>query len=255
MPEKIRLKGRSLLVGAVPLSCLSVSVLIMMTVALSFLPLIYINILQPYLSNKLGDVSVYISLISSVFIVTIIYLLLSSFKVGCDRYMLKKAQNIHADTRDIFYYFKLKSFFKLAFFCVKLSFVKLITLLFLNIPTILCLMLLIYLSSSPSSAAVSFILAVGCITFAINAIVFYSRLSSTLFLVRYYFIMGEYINFRHLLSSSQNAMRGKEKELIKLKRSFVGWLFFCAFIIPIGYVFGYYNQTLAAYASEIIKLQ
>lgn len=255
MTEKIRLKGRSLLVGAVPLSCLSVSVLIMMTVALSFLPLIYINTLQPYLNNTLGDTTKYISLFVSVFIAAIIYLFLSSFKMGCDRYMLKKAQNIHADTRDIFFYFKLKGFFSLAFLSIRLFIVKAVTLLFFNVPTILCLMLLIHLSTAPSSAAVSFILAVGCIAFAINAIGFYNRLLSTLFLVRYYFIMGEYINFRHLISSSQNAMRGKERELLRLKRSFIGWIFSCAFILPIGYVFGYYNQTLAAYAGEIMKLQ
>lgn len=255
MTEKIRLKGRTLLVGAVPLSCLSVSVLIMMVVALSFLPLIYINTLQPYLNNKLGEFSSYISLFASIFIVTILYLLASSFKTGCDRYMLKKAQNIHADTKDIFFYFKLKQFFSLARISIRLLSVKIIAFLFLNIPTILCLALLVYLGTSPFSAAVSLILGAGCLAFTINAIWFYNRLLSTMFLVRYYFIMGEYINFRHLLSSSQSSMCGKEKELIRLKRSFAGWVLSCAFILPIGYVWGYYNQTLAVYATQIIKLQ
>ncbi len=255
MTEKIRLKGRSLLIGAVPLSCLSVSVLIMMIVALSLLPLVYINLLLPYLNSTLPKYSKYISAIVAVLISLLIYIFVSSLKTGCNRYMLKKAQGIHADTKDIFFYFKGKSFFSLAFFSFRLFWVKALIFTLFNIPSILCLALLLAFSTHAFSAAVSLILAIGFAAFTLNGVRFYKKLTSTLFLAEYYFIKGEYINFRHLLSSSQSAMKGKSAELLRLKGSFLGWIFSCAFILPIGYVWGYYNQTLAAYANEIMKLQ
>lgn len=255
MTEKIRLKGRGLLIGAVPLSCLSVAVIIMMIVALSLLPLVYINALLPYLNEHLSFMTNYISVAVSLLIIFVIYMSYTAIKMGSDRYMLKKSQGIHADTKDIFFYFGSRGFFSLVTFSIRLFAVKVIIFIFFNIPTILCAVLLVYFSTSAFSAAVSLIIGAGCLAFAVNGVRYYKKATASLFLARFYFIKGEFISFRHLLSSSQNAMKGKEKELMRLKGSFIGWFFSCAFILPIGYVWGYYNQTLAAYADEIMKLQ
>lgn len=255
MAEKIRLQGRSLLVGAVPLSYLTFAVGAMLILSLSLLPLAYKSGVAPYLQGYLGEETKYFNLAFALILIVSGHMLYTALKIGSDRYMLKKAQNIHADTKDIFFYFRPKSFIGLLWLSLKLNLLKALIFLSFNVPTLICLSLIVNLSKSAFSAAVTLVLGAGCAAFLINAIRYYFKVTASLFLVKYYFIKGEYLNFRHLISSSQKAMKGKCSELLRLKNSFIGWFVSCTFILPAGYVWGYYNQTLAAYAAEIIKLQ
>lgn len=255
MSEKIRLKGRGLLVGAVPLSYLTFAVRTMLVFSLSLLPAAYKSAFMPFLFEWIGDKVRYVSLGFSLILIALIYMSYMALKVGSDRYMLKKAENVHADTKDIFFYFKPKSFIALAAFCVRVVIVKFLILLLLNLPTMLCAFLIAYLSQSVFSAAVTATLSFGCLAFLLNALRYYFKVTSSMFLMKYYFIKGEFINFKHLMASSQNAMKARGSEICKIKKSFIGWFVSCLFLLPIGYVWGYYNQTLAAYACEIMKLQ
>ena len=85
-------------------------------------------------------------------------------------------------------------------------------------------------------------------------VVTFGKISDTFFLVRYSFIKGDYLNFRHLLSLSQQNMSGKTEKLRRLKGSFTGWFLLCALILPIPYVWCYYRQTKACFAAEIYNL-
>lgn len=255
MAEKIRLKGRGLLVGAVPLSYLTFAVRTMLVFSLSLLPVAYKSVLMPHLFEWLGDKTRYVSLGFSFILIALIYMSYMALKVGSDRYMLKKAENVHADTKDIFFYFKPKSLIALFGFSFRLFIVKFIILLFFNLPTIFCAFLIAYLSKATFSAAVTVTLSFGCFAFLLNALNYYFKITSSMFLMKYYFIKGEFLNFKHLMASSQNAMKGRSLEIRKIKKSFIGWFVSCLFLLPIGYVWGYYNQTLAAYAQEIMKLQ
>ncbi len=255
MASKIRLKGRTLLIGAVPVFCLTLAVCILLIFSLSLMPLAYRSGALPYVDAYAYEYSKYISLIFSLVVVFVTMMSYTAIRTGTDRYMLKKAQGVHADTKDIFFYFAPRKFFSLFMLSFRLFIIRLILFLFCNIPTAICTLLLFTLGRSTFSAAVSAVIAAGCLAFLISSVYYYSRLSSSLFLIRYYYIKGEYLNFRHLLSSSQNAMRSNTKALCRLKLSFAGWLMLCVLVFPIGYVWSYYKQTLAAWANEIMKLQ
>lgn len=255
MSSESRLKGRSLLIGAVPLFSLTLAVCLLLIFSLSLMSLVYRSALLPYVDNHFGKYAPYINLFAAAAILLCVIGAYAALKTGSDRYMLKKAENVHAGAKDIFYYFSPRKFFSLLSVSTRLFMIRLCVFLFLNIPTVLCALLLLSLSSSRFSAAVSAVLAAGCAAFFLSSIWFYMKLTSSLFLARYYFIKGEYLNFRHLTASSQNAMKGNIKSLCRLKLSFTGWFLLCILIVPSGYVWGYYRQTLAAGACEIMKLQ
>ncbi len=241
--------------GALTLFTLTLAVSVSLGYSMSLMPLIYRSALLPLVKNSAGSYASYINLFASAAVLFMFFMSFKALKTGSDRYMLKKAQNVHVGTKDIFYYFIPKQFFSLFFVSCRVILLRLLLFIFVNLPTTLCLALLLSLGSKAFSAAVSLVLAAGCSAFFISGIYFYNKLSASLFLIPYYFIKGEFISFRHLLSSSQSAMRGKTQSLLRLKMSFAGWLLSCVLILPCAYVWSYYNQTMAAYAEEIMSLQ
>ncbi len=255
MLSEIRLQGRKLIMGAVSLFTLTLAVGVMLIFSLSLMPLVYRSAALPLVSDSLKEYTSYINLAVSAALVFVTFMAHNALKTGSDRYMLKKAENVRTGTKDIFFYFSPVNFVSL--FSIKFRLLQLRLLIFtlLNVPTVLCAALLFSLSQSIFSAAVTAVLVAGLIAFFISSVYFYMRLTASLFLVKYYYIKGEYLSFRHLIASSENAMKGKEKELLRLKISFFGWFACCLFLLPMGYVWGYYNQTLAAYANKIMKLQ
>lgn len=253
MLSEIRLKGRKLLIGAVFLFSLTLAIGIMLVFSLSLMPAVYQTAVLPKI--KESSYTPAVSLIVSFVLMVATFMSVTALSTGSDRYMLKKAQNRYACTKDIFYYFSLNEFFRLFVLKLRLFIMRLALFVMLNIPTFLCLFLLFSLVWNKFSFAVTLILSAGALVFLLSAVYFYMRLSASLFLAEYYYITGEYLSFRHLIASSQNAMRGKSGYLFRLKLSFLPWFLSCVFIFPLGYVWAYYRQTLAACAEEIMKLQ
>ena len=253
MLSEIRLKGRKLLIGAVFLSSLTLAVCIMLMLSLSLMPAVYRAAVLPHISGK--DYAAAISLIVSFLLLILTFASLNALLLGSDRYMLKKAQNRYACTKDIFFYFRPFDFFRLLSLRLRLLTVRLALFILLNVPTVLCAFMLFLFVRERFSLAVTLILSAGTLAFLFSALYFYMRLSASLFLAEYYYITGEYLSFRHLIASSQSAMKGCSGYLFRLKLSFLPWLLSCIFLLPLGYVWGYYRQTLAACADEIMKLQ
>lgn len=250
----IRLKGRKLLIGSTTLFVLTLAVGMMLIFSLSFMPLAYRSAIGLF-SSYTRSFTPYISLAVSVAMLALTLLSYRALRLGSDRYMLKRAQGVHADTRDIFFYFRPAQATSLIGHSTALLIIRLLLFLLVNIPAVLSSLLVYFLARSSASALVLTIIALSSIAFFISALYFYSLLSASLFLVKYYYIKGEYLCLRHLVSSSADAMKGRSRELFLLRLSFTGWFFSCLFIFPIGYVWSYYNQTLAAYGDEIMKLQ
>ncbi len=251
--SEIRLKGRRLLIGAVPLYSLTLAVGMMLVFSLSLMPIVYKSAVLPKLISE--EYTPYVTFAVSAVLLTVTLMSYLAVKTGSDRYMLKKAQGVYASTGDIFYYFKPGEFFSLSFFKIRMLCLRLLVYVLINTPSFICAYLLISLAHSRFSFAVTLVLGAGTLAFFFNGLYFYMRLTASLFLTEYYYIKGEYLSFRHLVGSSQNAMKNKSGELVRLRLSFFGWFFSCVLLLPIGYVRGYYRQTLAAYAGEIMKLQ
>ena len=246
MLYEMRLKGREKQGECSTILYMCFFIMMLTVVSVNLLPLVYVFAAKPLITSANKEaltftVSVMLLIVSTVCILCLSY--------GCDRFMLKRAENITAGAGDIFYYFRIKNSLKLICFALRFSIVKSMVFVALSVPFIICAYTFYVLSADGFSALVCSIFATFSILFFLLSLGTYRKITSFLFTVRYRYIKGEYINFRHLLSSAQLDMKDKIHEIRALKRSFFGWFLICFFIAPIPYVWCYYRQTLACFAS------
>lgn len=246
MLYEMRLKGREKQGECSTILYMCFFIMTLTVVSVNLLPLVYIFAVKPLIVSANKEALTF-TVSAMLLIISAVCLLCLSF--GCDRFMLKRAENITAGAGDIFYYFRVKNSLKLISFAFKFTSVKLMLLVALSVPFIICAYTFYVLAADGFSALVCSIFALFSALFFLLSIGTYRKITSYLFTVKYRYIKGEYINFRHLLSSAQLDMKEKINDVRALKRSFIGWFLICFFIIPIPYVWCYYRQTLACFAS------
>lgn len=215
---------------------------------ISVLPVLY-YLLQYYfdvLNNKI------LKLFVSVMILTFSLHVSKSLDLGFKRLFIKKAEGINTSKNDLFYYFRFKEFAKVLLYFTRIIIFKgfVFFICFLPFFAVIC-----FLSSLIKNVSVvsGLIFVLTALVNFINGAYFYKHFSYSLFLCDYYFVCGKFINFSHLIASSQSTMKNKCKELLKMKISFCGWFLLCALVVPILFVFLYYNQTKAVLALEYIN--
>ncbi len=253
MTSKLRIKGRILLVSNVGLMSLVLATALMLTVCINFSVLIYELFLREALEHRFSLYMPVTDMIVSLLLLMLSFSVYWQIRLGADRFFLRRSQKKGAAAGDIFYYFHPLRAFGAFSFCVRLGIIKLACFLVSFMPFGFCIGFLIFVSERGVSALVAAVLACGGVAFFFSGAVFYRSITSSLFLARYHFISGDCLSFKHLISSSQENMKNNRKTLLRLKRSFLGWFLLCLLLFPIGYVWSYYNQTLAVAAAEFIE--
>lgn len=246
MIYEIRLKGRQKQGECSAILTMAFFVIVLTAFSLNLIPMVYITTIKPMLSDFRQERV--ITAILSLVLLIISVAVYSCLSFGADRFMLKRAENTIAGAGDIFYYFAPKRFFSLCVFSFKLGSFKILIFILLSLPFIFCTFILYTLSVSGFSALVCWVFGAFSLVFLFLAIGTFSKINDTFFLVRYRFIRGDYLNFRHLLAQSQQDMSDKIAKLRRLKGSFTGWFLLCLLVIPIPYVWCYYRQTKACFA-------
>ncbi len=247
MTVEKRLKARRLQAGNTIIVSLSICIAFMIVVILNLLPLIYEKLIASAIGNKL------ISLVVSLVIVFLVFCVYTATRLGVCRFFYKRASGLKAGAKDIFFYFGLKRIFNALAFSIRLFLLKVICFLFCFFPSGLVSGLFLKLVTNRISLAIGIALLIGAIAFFISGGVFYNYLTASLFLSNYYFVSGCYLNFRHLISCSQNAMDSNKGNLIKLRMSFIGWFLSCFFVFPLFYVICYYKQAMAVLAFDFVE--
>ncbi len=248
MIYEIRLKGRQKQGECNAILIMTFLIIMLSVFSLNLIPLVYVSAVKPLLSGQLKEKASALAVSSLVLLTLRLVCLCLSF--GSDRFMLKRAENHTAGAGDIFYYFMPSKLFYLCGFSLRLGAYKLLILTAVTFPFILCGFGCYSLCIRGFSAAVCSIFAVFSVVFLVLGIGAYLKICDTLFLVRYRYIKGNYLNFRQLVSQSQQDMEGKSSELRCLKGSFAGWFLLSLLIIPLPYVWCYYRQTKACFAAE-----
>ena len=246
MIYEIRLKGREKQGECSAILTMTFLVMTLMTLTLNLMPMVYSSAVKPMLQES--DEGKIITLAISSVLIFLFFVLLSCLSYGADRFMLKRAENTVAGAGDIFYYFSPIRTFSLMLFLVKFSIYKISILALLSGPFVICAVVFVSFCNRGFSALVCGIFALFTLVFLISALVAYWKINDTLFLVRYRFIKGDYINFRQLLAQSQLDMTKKLHRLRSLRASFIGWFFLCLLILPLPYVWSYYRQTKACFS-------
>ncbi len=253
MVSLFRLKGRALQLDNTLIMTLTFFTGLAVLIAVNFLPVLYETFIAPALPFDREIFSDGMSFFFSFAFLLTAFGLYSSVRLGAKRYLLKKAQKKKSSARDIFFYFTGKKYFSAFFYSVKIASVKFLLFLFCFSPSLVCFLTVAHFSRHGVSALVCLSLGVTALCLSVNGGVFYSLLYSSFFLCDYYFVGGSYVSFRHLLSCSGRDMRKKSTLLTRLKLSFAGWFVLCLFLLPVPYVWGYYNQSLAVAAAEFMK--
>ena len=245
---EIRLKGRQKQGECSAILTMAFFIIVLSALSVNLIPLVYISAVKPMLSGTLKEKSVTLILSATLLILSLITY--SCLSLGADRFMLKRAENTVAGAGDIFYYFAPKRIINMCIFYAGFNMFRLLIFILLAVPFLICTYVFYSLCSNGFSALVCSVLGVFSVLLMLLAIGAFRKINDTFFLVRYRFIKGDYLNFRHLLSRSQQDMSGKVAKLRKLRSSFLGWFMLCLLVIPLPYVWCYYRQTKACFASE-----
>ena len=253
MITRLRIKGRILLANNALLISLLLSTTVMFLVCINFFILVYElfwrNSVRNVLSSRLFLVDAFVAL-------TVLGLSLTvccQVRLGIDRYFLRQSQKKGATATDLFYYFRPRRAFEAICFCVKFRLLKTVWLVVALFPSAMCLAILAYICERGVSSLVAIVLGLGTAAFLLSGICFYRNITASFFLAKYHFIAGDCLSFRQIISASEEGMRKRKTILLRLRLSFSGWFLLCFLLFPVGYVWGYYNQTLAVAADEFIN--
>lgn len=245
MTARLRLKGRELLVGNTVLMHLVLATGIMLVLCVNFSVLIYELFLK-----KEGNLWIDFS-------VSLLLLMLSSFvcwalRLGTDRFFLRRSQRKGESAADLFCYFHpLRALGAIAFGTGLLA-LRLFYFLAAFIPFGAAFGLLVFLAQRGVSALVAACLSAGTALLFISGAVFYRGVSALLFLAKYHYICGDCISFRQIIAASCVEMKNRKRLLLRLRRSFYGWFILGLLLLPAGYVWSYYRQTMAVAANEFM---
>lgn len=253
MASLFRLKGRALQIGNLSLFTLTFLTAVMLIFTVSLLPVIYIKGAESYVQGYLGDYGVFANLGFAFFAYFFLLSVYGAIRLGTKRFFFRKAQRKNPTSKDIFFYFRPKNFFRCIFYSLRIGLIRLTVFLFCLSPCGVCLYFVYNFSLSGVSALVCLSLFATAVCLFINGMIFYLSFFSSFFLCDYYFIEGSFVSFSHLLASSQKMMLHRKSLLMKLRLSFIGWFLLCVFLFPIPYVWSYYNQCLAVAAGDFMK--
>lgn len=253
MVTRLRLKGRMLLIDNAVLISLLLGTTLMFLVCANFFVLLYELLWRGHVETVLTSYVSFADLLVALVIFILSYTVCCQVKLGTDRYFFRQSRKKGASPKDLFYYFNPRRAFGALLFCVKLRFIRTLWLIVAAFPSAMCLLILLNIAEKGVSALVALALAVGTILFIFSGLCFYRNVTASLFLAKYHFIAGDCISFRQMICASEESMRQRKGTLLRLKLSFVGWFLLCLLILPVGYVWGYYNQTLAVAAGEFIE--
>ncbi len=252
MNSMIKLNSKMLIVDKNLFLTLVMLIAIAMAFAISALPYIAKNSLNILLENQN---QIYLNVVQLIVSFLILILAISSFSawnLGLDRYFLKLAQNQNASIKDVFYYFSIKRAFGAVQFSIGLFALKFSIFIFCQLPNIALMLNLIFQLSTQMSVAVGVIISAGIFATFISGFIFYKLITSSFFLVKYFYISNEYTGFLNALSSSQQIMQNSKPSPFSMQLSFTAWFCCCVFIIPTIYVWSYYRQARAVLANEIM---
>lgn len=106
--------------------------------------------------------------------------------------------------------------------------------------------------SEPAASLIGSMLTITGVVLTLVAILFLWIFLKRYFLVPYLFAQGG-CSVRQAIRQSIFGMKGRKSELFLFDLSFLGWFLLCLFLLPIAFVFPYYQGASALYARVIIE--
>lgn len=173
-------------------------------------------------------------------------------KLGFSRYFFMKAKGGEDGVGQIFYYLLVKRFFRAIKFALVFYVLKACFAVLCFLPAVI--MTFVFLRHLNFGSLLSVAVASLCFLFALFVICtfFYLKIRRLFFLSEYIFIRYEEAKVPDCFSLSVEIMQKNTGKLFALRTGFVLWFLSCVFLFPIAYVWGYYRQTLAVFAQNLL---
>lgn len=172
---------------------------------------------------------------------------------GMKKYFFERAKSEESSLSFLFCFFKLSNIIKTIRFGFFFSLAKLLILAVCLVPSAAMFFLLVRMINNDASLKVA-VIFVFCLLLMLScSLYFYFKAKRLLFLCEFLFIEDSSRSFFECAKISTEKMEHETGKLFRLRMSFSGWIMLCVMIFPIAYVWGYYQQTMAVAAREILS--
>lgn len=199
-----------------------------------------------------GTVEFTVKLILAVIIALVSYFLIFSLSYGIKRYFLKCADGERKAFSNLLYFFKPSKVIDTARFSLCSGIANAAFAVICLTPSAMVLFGTLKMLENNTSLRVTSIAVCCFAAMLVIGLYFYFRVKRMLFLCGYLFAVEKSNSFLECVKISAKKMEKQTSQLFFTRFSFIGWIAACIFVLPIAYVWAYYNQTMAVAAKSIM---
>ncbi|MCM1544833.1 MAG: DUF975 family protein [Ruminococcus sp.] len=248
MNNEIRFFAKTVQKGKTFYSALTLSIALLIIALLNLAPLM----IERFFSVS-SFTDVLIKAFAAFVLAAVCFFAFAALALGSKRYFLRCCKGENKRIANLFHFFVPSEFLKTFRFAVCFYSIRIACLAVSMLPAAVMLFLWVRMVSGNASLQVSVIFLTCAAVMLLIGLYFYLRAKRLFFLCSYLFAAGEETRFLQCMKMSMQKMEHETRRLFMLRTSFIGWLCLCVFLLPIFYVWSYYEQTMAAFAGKMME--
>lgn len=177
----------------------------------------------------------------------------SLFRISVARHFFLRAEDKTSPVRKTLCFFNFRRFFGALKFSLCFYALKLACGIVCFLPVFIFGFGFYAFLSAGSSLYVVFSLAVCLLLLICVCTFFYYKILRLFFLSKYIFACRQDIKIKTCFETSAKIMHKSTGTLFRLRLSFALWFSLCVLLLPLFYVWGYYEQTMAVFAQKKLE--
>ena len=190
------------------------------------------------------------------FVTAVIFLFISSLKLGEQFLYFIKASGGKGRTGLLFSYFTFEKSFRAFSLYFRLTFLKLGWLLYFLLPCVVCYGFTFYLYSQGNLLPVVFYVMLAGASILLSCCIFMWRVAFFRYnAAPYYFCLNGDIRPKDAIKKSVFFTDGILRVSVLMESSFFGWLLSCVTVVPLAYVIPYFKISKALFVVESLSLK
>ena len=214
------------------------------------------GILEVYL-DRYNDALVYsVVTFDIVFVTAVVFLFISSLKLGEQFLYFIKASGGKGRTGLLFSYFTFEKSFRAFSLYFRLTFLKLGWLLYFLLPCVVCYGLTFYLYSRGNLLPVVFYIMLAGASILLSCCIFMWRVAFFRYnAAPYYFCLNGDICPKEAIKKSVVFTDGFLRESVLMESSFFGWFLSCITVVAVAYVIPYFKISKALFVVDSLSFK
>jgi uncharacterized membrane protein len=201
-----------------------------------------------------------LSVVSAAISALLAYIIFVPVSAGLRRFFSCVAYSKETQIFNLFYFFRIKKFFKILGLHLNVFGRSLLWLMLFFFPAVLLFFfslqygaITLPISRLNDMELTSLIMLAFCVAFALLALIFAIIFAGRYYLAVYILISNPTIKIRQCIKKSVYCTKGRLGDLFIFKLSFILWFFSCAALVPLLFVLPYYSTACAIFAEYLIE--